>query len=114
MLEHLFSVESLVSLLTLTALEIILGIDNVIFISIVAGKLPAEDQSKGRIWGLLLALIARIALLFSVSWIIGLKQAIFTYGDFKLSIRDLILMGGGLFLISKSVSEIHSKLPIRI
>jgi predicted tellurium resistance membrane protein TerC len=110
MLEHLFSVESLISLLTLTALEIILGIDNVIFISIVAGKLPPQDQPKGRTYGLLLALIARIGLLFSVSWIIGLKEPILTFNDFHLSLRDLILMAGGLFLISKSVSEIHAKL----
>jgi predicted tellurium resistance membrane protein TerC len=110
MLENLFTVSSLVSLLTLTALEIILGIDNVIFISIVAGKLPAQDQSKGRTLGLLLALVARIGLLFSVSWIIGLKEPIFTYDDFQLSLRDLILMAGGLFLIGKSVSEIHAKL----
>jgi predicted tellurium resistance membrane protein TerC len=110
MLESLFTVEALVSLVTLTALEIILGIDNVIFISIIAGKLPPNEQGKGRTVGLLLALIVRIALLFSVSWIIGLKDPILTFGNFALSFRDLILIAGGLFLIGKSVSEIHAKL----
>jgi len=110
MLEQLFTLESIVSLLTLTALEIILGIDNVVFISIIAGKLPPEQQGKGRTIGILLALVARIGLLFSVSWIIGLKEPILTFGDFGLSLRDIILMAGGLFLIAKSVSEIHHKL----
>ncbi|HYG39348.1 MAG TPA: TerC family protein [Cytophagales bacterium] len=110
MIEHLLTAEGLISLFTLTALEIILGIDNVVFISIIAGKLPQDQQGKGRTLGLILALVARLGLLFSVSWIIGLKEPILTIQNFALSLRDLILMAGGLFLIAKSVTEVHAKL----
>lgn len=110
MFEELLTVEAMISLVTLTALEIVLGIDNVVFISIISGKLPKDQQAKGRFIGLMLALVARIGLLFSVSWIIGLKNPILSLGEFHLSWRDIILIAGGLFLIAKSVSEIHAKL----
>lgn len=99
-----------VSLLTLTFLEIVLGIDNIIFISILTGRLPAEQQQKGRITGLLIALLFRIILLLTISWIAGLIQPLFTVFGLSFSGRDLILMGGGLFLIIKSTLEIHNKL----
>ncbi|MBT1690251.1 TerC family protein [Dawidia soli] len=109
-MEHLFTAEGLVSLVTLTFLEIVLGIDNVVFISILTGKLPIEQQGRARLIGIGLALIARIALLLGVSWLIGLQKPVLTLGAFALSYRDLILFAGGLFLIGKSVSEIHGKL----
>jgi predicted tellurium resistance membrane protein TerC len=109
-LDGLLTTEGIVSLLTLTFLEIVLGIDNIIFISITAGRLPLADQKKARNLGILLALVVRIGLLMGVSWIIGLKNPITSFGEFELSVRDLILMIGGLFLIGKSVSEIHAKL----
>jgi predicted tellurium resistance membrane protein TerC len=99
-----------VALLTLTVLEIVLGIDNIIFISILAGKLPADQQSRARIVGLSLAMIMRIGLLFSISWVIGLTGTLFTVFDFDFSGRDLILIGGGLFLLGKATFEIHEKL----
>lgn len=109
-MEGLFTTEGIVSLLTLTFLEIVLGIDNIIFISITAGRLPANDQKKARSFGILLALVVRVALLLGVSWIIGLKQPFLSFGDFDLSFRDTILIVGGLFLLAKSTSEIHGKL----
>jgi predicted tellurium resistance membrane protein TerC len=102
--------ETWISLLTLTFLEIVLGIDNIIFISIVADKLPKESQSKARTIGLLLAIVVRVALLFAISWIIQLTEPILTIDDFELSVRDLILIAGGLFLLAKSTSEIHQKI----
>ncbi len=101
-----------ISLLTLTALEIVLGIDNVIFISILAGKLPKEQQAKARKLGLTLALVTRILLLMSLTWIMGLTKPLFTLPilDRGVSGRDLVLLLGGLFLIWKSVREVHEKL----
>ncbi len=99
-----------VALLTLTVLEIVLGIDNIIFISILAGKLPLEQQNKARIVGLSLAMFMRIALLFSISWVIGLTGTLFTVIGRDISGRDLILIGGGLFLLVKATLEIHEKL----
>jgi predicted tellurium resistance membrane protein TerC len=110
MVDSLFTTEGAVSLITLTFLEIVLGIDNIVFISITAGRLPGADQKKARNTGIALALLVRIALLLAVSWIIGLKDPVFTFRDFELSIRDLILLIGGLFLLGKSTSEIHAKL----
>lgn len=98
------------ALATLTALEIVLGIDNIIFISILAGKLPVEVQKKARIMGLGLAMLTRIALLFSLTWLMGLTEPIFSIAGRGLSGRDLILLAGGLFLLAKSTMEIHEKL----
>ncbi len=109
-MEALLSTEGVVSLLTLTFLEIVLGIDNIVFISLTSGRLPQHEQKKATTVGILLALVVRIALLFGVSWIIGLKNPIISFGEFALSFRDLILMAGGLFLLWKSTSEIHAKL----
>ncbi len=95
------------SLLTLTALEIVLGIDNIIFLSIVVARLPAEQQARARMIGLSGALIFRVALLASLVWIIGLTKPILTFSDFALSWRDLILGAGGLFLVYKGTLEIH-------
>ena len=99
-----------IGLLTLTALEIVLGVDNVIFISILAGKLPAGQQKQARQVGLSLALITRILLLLSLSWIIGLTAPLFGVLGQEVSGRDLILLLGGLFLIGKSTYEIHERL----
>lgn len=96
------------SLATLTILEIILGIDNVIFISIVAERLPPTERENARRIGLLLALVVRLALLAGAVWLIGLTRPLFTVLEFAVSIRDLILMAGGLFLIVKGTKEIHS------
>ena len=101
-----------ISLFTLTALEIVLGIDNIIFIAILAGKLPAEQQAKARQLGLSLALITRVLLLMSLTWIMGLTAPLFTMPVLNQGIsgRDLVLLLGGLFLIWKSVREVHEKL----
>jgi predicted tellurium resistance membrane protein TerC len=95
------------SFLTLTVLEIVLGIDNLIFISIVAGRLPAEQQEKARKVGLSLALFMRLALLASISWIVSLTNPLFSVMGQAVSWRDIILIGGGLFLIYKGTKEIH-------
>jgi predicted tellurium resistance membrane protein TerC len=102
--------EIAVALLTLVALEIVLGIDNIIFISILAGKLPADKQKKARLTGLAAAMVMRVLLLFSLSLIMKLTFPLFSiFGD-EISGRDLILIAGGLFLIGKSTFEIHEKL----
>lgn len=103
------SPDAWISLLTLTFLEIVLGIDNIIFISIVTNKLPVEQQPKARKLGLLLALLFRIGLLMGISIIISFKDPLFTLLDHAVSGRDLILIIGGLFLLAKSTSEIHHK-----
>ena len=102
--------ETYISLLTLTFLEIVLGIDNIIFISIVSDRLPLKDQAKARSVGLTLAIAIRVMLLFGISWIVQLTNPILTVMDFELSVRDLILIAGGLFLLAKSTSEIHEKI----
>jgi predicted tellurium resistance membrane protein TerC len=107
MLESLFTLEALMALLTLTALEIILGIDNIIFIAILVGRLPAHQRDKGRIFGLGLAMITRILLLLSLFWIMKLTTPLFTILAQEISGRDLILIVGGLFLLFKSTNEIH-------
>lgn len=99
-----------ISLLTLTGLEIVLGIDNIIFISILAGKLPVEQQAKARQLGLALALVTRLLLLASIAWMAKLTTPLFTVLDHGVSGRDLILIVGGLFLLVKSTMEIHDKL----
>ncbi|MEP7341810.1 MAG: TerC family protein [Acidobacteriota bacterium] len=99
-----------VALLTLTSLEIVLGIDNIIFISILAGKLPGAEQKKARILGLLAAMVSRLLLLFSLTWIMRLTEPLFSVSSQEISGRDLILLIGGLFLIAKATHEIHNKL----
>jgi predicted tellurium resistance membrane protein TerC len=99
-----------IGLLTLTLLEIVLGIDNVIFISILSAKLPPEQQPRARRIGLAGAMLTRIALLLSISWVIGLTEPLFQLRGESISVRDLVLAGGGLFLIGKSTYEIHDKL----
>lgn len=109
-MEWITQPESLIALLTLTVLEIVLGIDNIIFISILSGKLPKELQNKARLTGLSLAMITRILLLFSIVWIMKLTLPLFTVFGKEISGRDIILIGGGLFLLAKSTFEIHDKL----
>lgn len=113
-MEILFTPNALMALLTLTFLEIILGIDNIVFLSIVSGKLKAEDQPKARRVGLLLAMVFRIILLFGITWVMGLKEVILPidWGFFEAGItgQSIIIFGGGLFLLYKSVSEIHHKM----
>ena len=109
-MDWLLSPENWIALLTLTALEVVLGIDNVIFISILAGKLPEAQQAKARRLGLGAAMLSRLALLGTLAWIIGLTRPLFTVLGLAVSGRDLILIGGGLFLIAKSTSEIHDRL----
>ncbi len=102
--------DNLIALVTLTALEIVLGIDNIVFISILAGRLPESQQDRARIVGLALAMLMRVLLLFSLAWIIGLTASLFEVMGHSVSGRDLILLGGGLFLLTKSTQEIHGKL----
>lgn len=109
-MEWMSSVEGWIALLTLTALEIVLGVDNIVFISILAGKLPPADQPRARSLGLFLAMFMRIGLLLSIAWVMGLTAPLFTAVGHEISGRDLILIIGGLFLIAKSTQEIHDKL----
>jgi predicted tellurium resistance membrane protein TerC len=102
--------ETWIAFLTLVALELVLGVDNVIFISILASKLPQDQQQSARRTGIMLAVVTRILLLLSLSWIIGLTEPLFTVLGFEISGRDLVLLAGGLFLLWKSVHEIHEKL----
>jgi predicted tellurium resistance membrane protein TerC len=106
----MFSAAGLVSLLTLVALEVVLGIDNVIFIAILAGRLPASEQPKARKLGIAMAVVSRILLLLSIAWVMRLTEPLFSIGSWELSGKALILLGGGLFLIAKSTYEIHDKL----
>lgn len=99
-----------IALLTLTVLEIVLGIDNIIFISILSGKLPESQQARARTIGLMLAMLTRILLLFSIAWIVRLTAPIVTIFTQEVSGRDLILLAGGLFLLYKATTEIHHKL----
>jgi predicted tellurium resistance membrane protein TerC len=112
--ENLFTVENAIALLTLTILEIVLGIDNIVFISILSDKLPPEQQHRGRQVGLGLALVTRILLLLSLSWIIRLEEPLFTVFSIGITGRDVILLSGGLFLIGKSTMEIHDKLEGKV
>ena len=113
MMELLTSPEAWAALLTLTALEIVLGIDNVIFLSVIVSRIPPEQAERARKIGLALALVFRIALLSVLVWLIGLTQPVFTVGNFELSWRDIILLGGGLFLIAKATHEIHAEVEAR-
>jgi predicted tellurium resistance membrane protein TerC len=109
-MEWLLEPQAWIAFLTLTVLELVLGIDNVIFISILAGKLPDDQQKNARTLGLMLAMLMRIALLFSISWIIRLTSPLFAVFHQEISGRDIILIVGGLFLLAKSTHEIHGKL----
>ena len=102
--------ETYISLTTLLFMEVVLGIDNIIFISIITGKLPEEIQEKARVIGLTLAVLFRIVLLVCIVWIAGLVEPLFTIFNFDVTGRDIVLLGGGLFLITKSTLEIHSKI----
>lgn len=107
---YLLTADGMIGLITLVVMEIVLGIDNIIFISILAGKLPKNQQEKARRIGLILALLMRVALLFSISWIVGLKEPLFEIMNHGFSGRDIVLLLGGLFLMAKSTSEIHAKI----
>lgn len=109
-MEWIFDPNLWIAFLTLTVLELVLGIDNVIFISILSGKLPAEQQPRARFIGLSLALVMRVVLLFSLSWVMTLTTPLFSLLEREISGRDLILLIGGLFLIAKSTHEIHGSL----
>ncbi len=109
-MDWITSPEAWISLLTLTVLEIVLGIDNIVFISILANKLPAQQQEKARKLGLMLALGTRILLLLSIAWLSKLTAPLFHVANHGVSGRDLILLVGGLFLLGKSTHEIHEKL----
>jgi predicted tellurium resistance membrane protein TerC len=109
-MDWFFSPEAWIALLTLTALEIVLGIDNIIFITILVGRLPEHQRQKGRVLGLGLAMVTRILLLLSITWVMKLTSSLFTAGGRGISGRDLILVGGGLFLLWKSTREIHQSL----
>jgi len=110
MLELLTDPNAWISLATLSVLEIVLGIDNIIFLSIVSARLPVHQQARARRIGLGIALLARVLLLFSLTWMIGLTEPIFAVGDFAVSWRDIVLGGGGLFLIVKGTMEMHHML----
>jgi predicted tellurium resistance membrane protein TerC len=110
MFDAFLTADGFIALLTLTFLEVILGVDNIIFISILAGKLPEEQQAKARQLGLAAAMITRILLLMSLAWIIRLTAPLFTLFEHPFSGRDLILAGGGLFLLAKATLEIHERL----
>ncbi len=113
MMELLSSPEAWAALLTLTALEIVLGIDNVIFISVIVSRIPPAQAKLARQIGLALALIFRIVLLSPLVWLIGLTEPVLTVADIDLSWRDIILIGGGLFLIAKATHEIHAEVEAR-
>jgi predicted tellurium resistance membrane protein TerC len=109
-MEWITTPEAWIALVTLTVMEIVLGIDNVIFISVLVQRLPVAQRDRGRTVGLTLAMGMRILLLLTISWIIGLTQPLFTIADHPVSVRDLILLVGGLFLIWKATTEIHEAL----
>src|SRR5262249_54825973 len=109
MIELLTSPEAWAALLTLTALEIVLGIDNVIFLSVIVSRIPEPQATRARQIGLALALIFRILLLSLLVWLIGLTEPVFTMRGFGVSWRDIILIAGGLFLIAKATHEIHGE-----
>ena len=110
MFEWIASPEAWVALVTLIALEVVLGIDNIIFISILVGRLPEKQRAFARTLGLSLAMVARLGLLFSITWVMGLTEPLFSLFGQEVSGRDLILIGGGLFLLAKSTHEIHNSL----
>ena len=106
----LFTIDGLIAFLTLSLLEVVLGIDNIIFISILTNKLPEENRPRARFAGIALALVFRIIMLLGITWIIGLTKPLFELFSMAFTGRDLVLLAGGLFLIAKSTSEIHHKM----
>lgn len=109
-LDWIFEPQAWIALLTLTVLEIVLGVDNIVFISILSAKLPEAQRARARTLGLAMALIGRVALLLSLSWVMGLTARLFSLGSQEISGRDLILLGGGLFLLAKATHEIHASM----
>jgi predicted tellurium resistance membrane protein TerC len=109
-MEWIADPQAWIALATLTALEIVLGIDNIIFITILAGRLPEHQRQQGRTIGLLLAMATRILLLLSLTWVMGLTEPLFEFFGRQISGRDMIMLGGGLFLLAKSTHEIHNNL----
>ncbi len=109
-MEWITQPEAWIALVTLTILEIVLGIDNIVFISIITGKLPEDQQQKGRMIGLGLAMFGRVVLLLSIAWIMSLTEPLFHAFGRDVSLRDLILIAGGLFLLAKATHEIHHKI----
>ncbi len=109
-MDSLFSLEALSALLTLSLMEIILGIDNIIFVAILTGRLPKEQQPSAQRLGISMALVTRILLLFCLSWLMGLTEPLFEVFRHGFSLRDLILISGGLFLVGKATFEIHHKI----
>jgi predicted tellurium resistance membrane protein TerC len=107
LMAELLTAEALAAFATLAALEIVLGIDNLMFVQIVASRCKPEQQDSARRWGLVLALLTRLGLLFSISWVVGLTTPIATFWGYELSWRDIILGGGGIFLLVKATMEIH-------
>ena len=110
MFEWIYSPEAWIALASLTAMEIVLGIDNVVFISVLVSKLPPKERERARKIGLGLALIFRIILLFFLSWLIGLTEPVIEFAQFAFSWRDLVLIVGGLFLLTKATREVHAEI----
>ncbi len=107
-MDSIFSADVLASFITLSLLEIVLGIDNLIFIALVADNLPKDLRKKARLYGLGLALVIRVVMLLGVSWLMALTEPLFTVGEVTVSFKDLLLIGGGLFLIAKATFEMHA------
>ncbi len=107
---ELLTLENLAALASLTGLEIVLGLDNLVFIAVTTSRLPAKQQMMARRWGIAGAMVTRIALLFAITWIVGLTAPLFEFWDYAISGRDLVLLGGGAFLIAKATHEIHQEI----